>query len=136
MNVNDNFTFIIIGLGFYILQLNPLLFGFYVEQIFVKFITSFYFYFDCINCWFNYNLFFNFNVYMVIMKYFKWVATGFLLLGMALASFNVYPYYLFFLCLGSFSWLIVALYWKEYSLVLLDGIATAIYIIGILHRFI
>jgi hypothetical protein len=41
------------------------------------------------------------------------------------------PYNIIFFNIGALSWLIVAIKWKEYSLILINAVLLAIYLVGL-----
>ena len=63
--------------------------------------------------------------------YIKWFATFTTIIGALLTSFKMYPYYIIFFNIGALSWLIVAIKWKEYSLILINSVLLAIYLVGL-----
>ena len=69
--------------------------------------------------------------------YVKWVSSIFIILGMIFTSLDValFPLNLFFHLVGVSGWLVVGMLWHDRSLLLLNGIAIAIFIMGILQYF-
>jgi ABC-type siderophore export system fused ATPase/permease subunit len=65
----------------------------------------------------------------------RWVGTALCMIGMALTSLNIYPYNLYFSCIGSLLWCITAIRWNDNALAIVEAAAVVIYIVGIL-RFI
>ena len=68
--------------------------------------------------------------------YIKWVSYIFIMGGMVLTSSNIlYPLNLFLHLVGVIGWCWVGILWHDRSLILLNGIAIAIFIMGILQYF-
>jgi|TARA_B100000073_G_scaffold222120_1_gene184959 hypothetical protein len=68
--------------------------------------------------------------------YVKWISSIFIMLAMVLtASHILYPLNLFFHLVGVSGWCFVGYLWHDRSLLLLNGIAIAIFIMGILQYF-
>jgi hypothetical protein len=65
----------------------------------------------------------------------EWLGTIILLAGVGLASFNVYPYYIFLSFFGNGAWLIVGFMWRKWSLVTVQVIISMIYIGGMVKYF-
>jgi hypothetical protein len=65
----------------------------------------------------------------------EWVSTAIILVGVTLAAFNVYPLYVFFSFFGNVGWLIVGVFWKKWSLIVLQIVITAINIMGIYYYY-
>ena len=60
----------------------------------------------------------------------KWLGTTLCLIGIWLTSFNVYPLNLFFGLIGSALWTLAGILQNDAPLVLVEGIAVVIYIVG------
>jgi len=69
--------------------------------------------------------------------YIKWVSSFFIILGMMLTSLDVslYPINLFFHLIGVVGWFVVGMLWHDRSLILLNGIAVTIFLMGIIKHF-
>lgn len=67
--------------------------------------------------------------------YIKWVASFFILCGMALVSANVHPWSMFLSLIGVVGWGIVGMMWHDRALVFINGVAIFIYLTGILKHF-
>jgi len=69
--------------------------------------------------------------------YIKWVSSLFIIMGMILTSLDVslFPLNLFFHLVGVIGWFIVGMMWHDRSLILLNGIAVSIFLMGILKHF-
>lgn len=66
--------------------------------------------------------------------YLKWVATLVTILGAICTSVNIYPLGPALLNVGAFLWLIVAIKWREMSLVVINATLLAIYTIGLVAK--
>ena len=69
--------------------------------------------------------------------YIKWVSSLFIIMGMILTSLDVslFPLNLFFHLVGVIGWFVVGMLWHDRSLILLNGIAVSIFLMGILKHF-
>ena len=72
---------------------------------------------------------------MKIDQILKWVATGFLIVGAALNSLNIYPYGPLVNLLGGFTWLSVSIMWKEAALITTNVVLASVTIIGLLYTY-
>ena len=63
--------------------------------------------------------------------YIKWSATVVVCAGALAASLDIYPLGPVLLNLGSLLWLIVAVMWRERSLIVVNGVVLAIYTTGL-----
>ena len=70
-----------------------------------------------------------------IVFYLKWVATFVTILGAVFTSINLYPTGPILLNVGSFIWLIVAIMWKEWSLIIINSALLIIYTTGLVIKF-
>ena len=70
-------------------------------------------------------------------RYIKWVSSLFIIMGMILTSLDVslFPLNLFFHLVGVIGWFVVGMMWHDRSLILLNGIAVSIFLMGILKHF-
>jgi hypothetical protein len=68
--------------------------------------------------------------------YLKWLATLLCIIGALFASVNIYPAGPIFLNLGSLVWLIVAVIWREWSLIVINATLLAIYTTGLVVKFV
>jgi len=73
---------------------------------------------------------------MKIDQILKWVATGFLIVGAALNSLNIYPWGPIVNLLGGFTWLIVSIMWKEAALITTNVVLGTVTIIGLVYTYI
>lgn len=62
----------------------------------------------------------------------KWYGTTLCLVGIALTSFNVYPLNIVFGLIGSGMWTMAGYIQDDTPLVLVEGVATALYAFGVL----
>ena len=69
-----------------------------------------------------------------IVFYLKWLATFVTILGAIATSVNMYPLGPALLNLGAFLWLIVAIMWKEWSLIVINATLLLIYTIGLVIK--
>jgi len=67
-----------------------------------------------------------------LLWYGKWASSIFLIMGMVLTAYNVYPHNLFFHVVGLAGWLTVAILWNDRSLIMLNTVALVIYANGII----
>lgn len=63
--------------------------------------------------------------------YFEWTCTAVLIAGVALTSFNIYPLNVYISLLGNLGWLVLGYMWRKWSLVIVEVIIVAIYIVGV-----
>jgi len=66
--------------------------------------------------------------------YLKWLATLITIAGAICTSINLYPLGPALLNAGAFLWLIVAIAWREWSLIVINATLLAIYTIGLLVK--
>lgn len=69
-----------------------------------------------------------------IIWYTKWVATLVTIIGAICTSVNLYPLGPALLNFGALLWLIVAIAWREWSLIVINATLLAIYTIGLLIK--
>ena len=69
--------------------------------------------------------------------YVKWAASFFIIIGMMLTSLDVslYPINLFFHLAGVSGWFVVGMLWHDRSLIVVNGIAVTIFMMGIIKHF-
>ena len=63
--------------------------------------------------------------------YVKWASSVVIICGMILSSLNQYPYNLIVQSVGVAGWMWVGFLWNDRALILLNGIAIAIFVLGI-----
>ena len=66
--------------------------------------------------------------------YIKWLATFVTIAGAICTSINIYPLGPALLNAGAFLWLIVAVKWREWSLIVINATLLAIYTIGLVVK--
>lgn len=69
-----------------------------------------------------------------LVFYIKWTATAIMIVGAACTSINIYPLGPALLNVGSFLWLVVAIAWREWSLIVINATLLAIYTIGLVVK--
>ena len=62
----------------------------------------------------------------------KWLGTVLCLVGIALTSFNIYPANIVFGLIGSGLWTIAGLLQRDAPLVLVEAVATILYLFGVI----
>jgi hypothetical protein len=69
--------------------------------------------------------------------YIKWIASFFVIGGMIMTSLDVslFPTNLFFHLIGVSGWFVVGMLWHDRSLIVVNGIAISIFMMGILKHF-
>jgi|TARA_R110002126_G_C10079661_1_gene463643 hypothetical protein len=68
--------------------------------------------------------------------YLKWVATVFVVLGASLNAFDIEPYNVFVLLIGTALWMSVGLLWFDRALIVVNAAIFAIYLAGIFSYFV
>jgi hypothetical protein len=66
--------------------------------------------------------------------YLKWLATFVTIVGAVCTSINMYPLGPTLLNLGAFIWLIVAIAWREWSLIIINATLLIIYTVGLVVK--
>lgn len=66
----------------------------------------------------------------------KWLGTVLCLIGIALTSFNIYPLNILFGFIGSGIWTLAGILQNDAPLVLVEAVATVIYLAGLVVYFI
>jgi hypothetical protein len=66
----------------------------------------------------------------------RWSGTVLCLIGIALTSLNIFPLNLVFGLVGSFLWTVQGYLYKDNALLIVELVATIIYIAGILKLFV
>lgn len=64
--------------------------------------------------------------------FFEWASTFILLFGAYLTSVNVYPLNVYLSMVGNLGWLVVALSWRRWSLIVIQLVITLIYVSGLI----
>jgi hypothetical protein len=63
---------------------------------------------------------------------FEWGITVILIAGVALTSFNIFPLNLWVSLIGNVGWLYLGYVWRKWSLLVVQLVITAIYIVGLI----
>ena len=66
--------------------------------------------------------------------YLKWLATFVTIVGAICTSINIYPLGPALLNVGAFVWLIVAVKWREWSLITINATLLLIYTVGLVAK--
>lgn len=69
-----------------------------------------------------------------LVFYLKWLATFVTIVGAVCTSINLYPLGPALLNLGALIWLMVAIAWREWSLIVINATLLAIYTIGLVIK--
>ena len=62
----------------------------------------------------------------------EWSSTVILTIGVALTAWNIYPMNVYFSLAGNVGWTIIGFMWRKWSLIVIQGVLSLIYIIGLL----
>lgn len=65
----------------------------------------------------------------------EWGSTFVLIIGVTLTAFNVFPLNVYLSLAGNFGWFVLSVYWKKWSLVTVQVIVSAIYVVGLVKLF-
>jgi hypothetical protein len=65
----------------------------------------------------------------------EWGSTLLLLLGVALTSFNIFPLNLWVCLAANAGWTVMGIIWKKWSLLVVQAVVSAIYIVGIVNHY-
>ena len=71
----------------------------------------------------------------IMDKYLKWIATGFLMLGVGANSLAIYPLGPLATLVGGLCWLSVSIMWREAALITTNLVLSAITIIGLIYTY-
>ena len=66
------------------------------------------------------------------MLFVKWIGTILCLIGIALTSANIYPHNIFYGLAGSAIWAFAGIYQRDIPLFLVEAVAVAFYLIGVI----
>lgn len=61
----------------------------------------------------------------------KWISTGIMLLAALAIVEGVYPTSIYLLNVGSLAWLITAIMWREWSLIVVNASLLLVYVYGL-----
>jgi hypothetical protein len=62
----------------------------------------------------------------------EWSSTAVLIVGVTLTAWNIYPLNVYFSLAGNIGWTIIGFMWRKWSLIVIQGVLSLIYIIGLL----
>jgi len=65
-------------------------------------------------------------------KVLEWSSTAILLVGVYLTAVNIYPMNVYISLIGNFGWLIVAIIWRKWSLLVVQLVISGLYLYGML----
>lgn len=69
----------------------------------------------------------------MLVKLLKWLSTLGIICSMLLTAYNIYPLNIYIAIPATLGWIVVSFYWEETSLIALNLVALAIYLLGILN---
>ncbi len=69
----------------------------------------------------------------MLVKLLKWLSTIGIICSMLLTAYNIYPLNLYIAIPATLGWIVVSFIWEETSLIAMNLIALAIYLLGILN---
>ena len=69
---------------------------------------------------------------MALDKVLEWTSTTVLLVGVYLTAVNIYPMNVYISLLGNFGWLVVAIIWRKWSLLVVQLVISMLYLYGML----
>lgn len=72
---------------------------------------------------------------MQIDQILKWVATATLIVGSGVNGLGYYPVGPIILAVGGLIWLVVAVMWKEWALILTNAVMSAVGLTGLLINY-
>lgn len=65
----------------------------------------------------------------------EWGSTAILIVGVILTSFNIFPLNIYFSLAGNAGWAIVSIAWRKWSLLVIQGVVSAIYFVGLISHY-
>ena len=65
----------------------------------------------------------------------EWGSTALLLVGVALTSLNIFPLNLWICLAANAGWTVMGVIWKKWSLLIVQAVVSAIYIIGMVKYY-
>ena len=71
-----------------------------------------------------------------IFSWVKWSSSISIIIGMVFTVFNIHPLNMYFHFVGILGWLFISVCWHDRSLIMLNGIATIIFVSGIIRSWI
>jgi len=69
---------------------------------------------------------------MALDKILEWTSTAVLLVGVYLTAVNIYPMNVYISLIGNFGWLIVAIIWRKWSLLVVQLVISGLYLYGMI----
>jgi hypothetical protein len=66
-----------------------------------------------------------------VVETMKWISTGIMLLAALAIVEGVHPISIYLLNLGSLAWLITAIMWREWSLIVVNASLLLVYVYGL-----
>jgi hypothetical protein len=63
----------------------------------------------------------------------KWFGSILLLIGLCFTSYNIFPLNLYFMIIGTGTWVLVSYFWKDYALMLLNSVSFIISVSGLIN---
>tara|TARA_Y100001936_G_C15910161_1_gene578102 strand:+ start:198 stop:425 length:228 start_codon:yes stop_codon:yes gene_type:complete len=66
----------------------------------------------------------------------KWASTGFVLTGILVAQFNIYPLYIFIHSIGAMGWMVSGYLMKDKAVMTNFGLQIPIFITGYINYFV
>ena len=69
---------------------------------------------------------------LTAVEYMKWFSTAIMLLAALAIVEGIHPTSIYLLNLGSLCWLITAIMWREWSLIVVNASLLAVYVYGLL----
>ena len=68
--------------------------------------------------------------------YIKWIASIILVVATILTSNNIYPLNLYFHAVGMLGWFIVAMFWNDRALLIINSVSCALLIDGLVSYYV
>ena len=68
--------------------------------------------------------------------YIKWVSSIILVVAVILTSNNIYPYNLVFHAIGMLGWFIVAMFWNDRALLIINAVSFALLVDGMVSYYV
>jgi len=65
----------------------------------------------------------------------EWIATAFVIAGVVLTAFNVYPLNLSVSMVGNVGWLFIGILWRKWSLIVIQVLVSITYTAGLLNYY-
>ncbi len=68
--------------------------------------------------------------------YIKWISSIILVIAVILTSNNIYPFNLFFHAIGMLGWFIVAMFWNDRALLIINAVSFALLVDGMVSYYV